>query len=167
MNGRGSNRNDEGRLRRARNWLAAHPVAVAGVVAGILGLVTLGLGLGLGAWQAVCRDCPSVAQIYVWEPKQSTRILDREGRLIAELFEERRTPIDISTLPPHVGQAFVSVEDKRFYSHGDRLPTAGHGQRSATSSAAASRAAAAPSRSSSRATCSRRASASIRWSRAS
>jgi penicillin-binding protein 1A len=63
----------------------------------------------------VCRDCPSIAQIYVWEPKQATKIFDRDGKLIAELFEERRTPIEISTLPPYVPQAFIAIEDKRFY----------------------------------------------------
>jgi penicillin-binding protein 1A len=86
-------------------------------VTGTVGLMALGAGLFFGSWRAVCRDCPSVAQIYVWEPKQSTKILDRDGQLIAELFEERRTPIDISTLPAHVPQAFIAVEDKRFYRH--------------------------------------------------
>jgi penicillin-binding protein 1A len=102
---------------RGSAWIASHPGVVTAALAGTLGLVALGAGLGMGAWQAVCRDCPSVAQIYVWEPKQSTKILDRDGKLIAELFEERRTPIDISTLPAHVPQAFIAVEDKRFYQH--------------------------------------------------
>jgi penicillin-binding protein 1A len=105
------------RLRRTRSWLAARPVTVAAVIATVVALVSLAAGLGVGAWRAVCRDCPSVAQIYVWEPKQSSRILDRDGKLIAELFEERRTPIDLSTLPAHVGHAFIAVEDKRFYRH--------------------------------------------------
>jgi penicillin-binding protein 1A len=102
---------------RVRAWVVAHRVLVTVLVATLVGMVSLGLGLGLGAWQAVCRDCPSIAQIYVWEPKQSTKIFDRDGKLIAELFEERRTPIEIETLPPHVTRAFVAVEDKRFYHH--------------------------------------------------
>jgi penicillin-binding protein 1A len=105
------------RFGRGRKWLAAHPGFVTAAVAGTVGLIALAAGLGVGAWKAVCRDCPSVAQIYVWEPKQSTKILDREGRLFAELFEERRTPIEIGTLPAHVPQAFVAIEDKRFYRH--------------------------------------------------
>ncbi|CAN5788632.1 PBP1A family penicillin-binding protein [soil metagenome] len=102
---------------RVRTWLGAHPGVVTGTVLGGIALISLGAGLGLGTWSAVCRDCPSIAQIYVWEPKQSTRLLDRDGKLIAELFEERRTPVDLSTLPQHVPQAFVAVEDKRFYRH--------------------------------------------------
>jgi penicillin-binding protein 1A len=102
---------------RVRAWLGAHAGLVAAVAIAGVALISLGLGLGLGAWQTVCRDCPSIAQIYVWEPKQSTKIFDRDGKLIAELFEERRTPIDISTLPAHVPQAFIAVEDRRFYRH--------------------------------------------------
>jgi penicillin-binding protein 1A len=105
------------RMGRGRAWLSAHPGVVTAAVAGTVGVTALGAGLFVGSWQAVCRDCPSVAQIFVWEPKQSTKILDRDGQLIAELFEERRTPIEISTLPAHVPQAFIAVEDKRFYRH--------------------------------------------------
>ncbi|HEX6308263.1 MAG TPA: PBP1A family penicillin-binding protein [Longimicrobiales bacterium] len=100
-----------------RSWLHEHPAVVRGLGLGVIALLSLFTGLAIGSWQAVCRDCPSVAQIYAWEPKEATRLLDRDGKLFAELFEERRTPVQFETLPPHVGQAFVAVEDKRFYEH--------------------------------------------------
>jgi 1A family penicillin-binding protein len=103
--------------RATSDWIRSHPRLVTTAVAGIVALGSLGAGLGAGAWNAVCRDCPSIAQIYVWEPKQATKIFDRDGKLIAELFEERRTPIEISTLPSYVPQAFIAVEDQRFYGH--------------------------------------------------
>jgi penicillin-binding protein 1A len=87
-----------------------------GVIA-LVALASLAAGLLVGAWGSVCRDCPSIAQIYVWEPKQSTKIFDHDDKLIAELFEERRTPVEIETLPDYVKHAFVAVEDKRFYRH--------------------------------------------------
>ncbi|HUF49705.1 MAG TPA: PBP1A family penicillin-binding protein [Longimicrobiales bacterium] len=105
------------RLRRLRGWLAARPRLMAGLGIGVIALCSLLAGLFIGAWQTVCRDCPSIAQIHVWEPKQATKILDHDGKLIAELFEERRTPVEIGTLPRHVPQAFVAIEDKRFYRH--------------------------------------------------
>lgn len=86
-------------------------VLIALALAGAVG------GLALGSWHSVCRDCPSVAQIYAWEPKSSTKILSHDGKLIAELFQERRTPVQIETLPPYVKHAFIAVEDKRFYHH--------------------------------------------------
>ena len=102
---------------RARRSVSAHPRLVAGVLIAIFALTTLGAGLSLGTWNAVCRTCPSIAAIYVWEPKSATKILDRDGQRIAELFQERRTPVQIESLPPYVPQAFVAVEDKRFYRH--------------------------------------------------
>lgn len=100
-----------------RRWLSGNPRTVAAVVLALVALGSLAAGLLVGAWGSVCRTCPSIAQIYVWEPKQSTKILDHDGKLIAELFEERRTPVEIETLPPYVKYAFVAVEDKRFYRH--------------------------------------------------
>jgi penicillin-binding protein 1A len=95
-----------------------HPGLMRGFALGVLALMTLFAGLAIGSWRSVCRTCPSVAQIYAWEPKEATRLLDRDGKLFAELFEERRTPVEFETLPEHVGQAFIAIEDKRFYQHG-------------------------------------------------
>ncbi len=48
----------------------------------------------------------------------STQILDRNGKLIYEIYEgKRRTPVKLSDLPPYVYQATIAVEDKDFYKH--------------------------------------------------
>jgi penicillin-binding protein 1A len=83
----------------------------------IVALIGSGAGVAVGSWRSVCRDCPSVAQIYAWEPKSATKIFSHDKKLIAELFQERRTPVQIETLPPYVRHAFIAVEDKRFYQH--------------------------------------------------
>ena len=80
-------------------------------------LTCLALGLGMGFWRNLCVQCPSIAQIYAWEPTQAAKVYAQNGELIAELGVERRTPVSIGDLPPHVPQAFVAVEDKRFYDH--------------------------------------------------
>src|SRR6476620_4090625 len=41
----------------------------------------------------------------------------RDGPLIGESGRESRTTVSIRTLPKYVGQAFVAVEDQRFYQH--------------------------------------------------
>lgn len=105
------------RARAILEWLRARPRLISRVGLGLVVLLALFAGLGLGSWNSVCRDCPSIAQIYVWEPKQATRIFSHDGRLIAELYQERRTPVSLADLPPYVPQAFIAVEDKRFYSH--------------------------------------------------
>src|SRR3989304_8257144 len=48
----------------------------------------------------------------------STRILDRNGKLIYEIYsDKRRSPIVLSDLPQHIAQATISIEDKDFYKH--------------------------------------------------
>lgn len=104
-------------VRGLPGWIRARPRLVAGALLGAGALISMGAGLALGAWRNVCYDCPSVAQIFVWEPDQATKILSHDGQLIAELFLERRTPVSLESLPPHVGQAFIAIEDRRFYRH--------------------------------------------------
>jgi len=48
---------------------------------------------------------------------QSSQILARDGSLIGEVGRELRTSISIRSLPRYVPQAFVAVEDQRFYQH--------------------------------------------------
>jgi penicillin-binding protein 1C len=48
----------------------------------------------------------------------STKIFDRNGKLIYEIYtDKRRAPINLSDLPKYVPQATISIEDKNFYSH--------------------------------------------------
>jgi penicillin-binding protein 1A len=51
------------------------------------------------------------------EVPQATLVLARDGTPIGLLGAEKRLSVPLETLPRHVGQAFVAVEDKRFYQH--------------------------------------------------
>ena len=48
---------------------------------------------------------------------QSSLVLARDGSLIGEIGKEIRTSVSIKTLPKYLPQAFVAVEDHRFYEH--------------------------------------------------
>ena len=48
---------------------------------------------------------------------QASLVYARDGSLIGEIGKEIRTSVSIRTLPKYVGQAFVAVEDHRFYQH--------------------------------------------------
>src|SRR5690606_38402294 len=50
-------------------------------------------------------------------PSQVTRVLARDGTLLAELFTERRTVVKIEELPRHVKLAVLAAEDASFYEH--------------------------------------------------
>lgn len=48
----------------------------------------------------------------------STHILDRNGKLLYEIYrEQNRTPVKITELPSYVYQAAIAIEDKDFYRH--------------------------------------------------
>ena len=50
--------------------------------------------------------------------KLSTKILDRHGNLLYQIYkDENRTVISINDLPDHVKNAFLAAEDKDFYRH--------------------------------------------------
>lgn len=49
----------------------------------------------------------------------STKIYDRNGELLYEIFnEENRSQVRLTELPVYVAQATIAIEDKDFYSHG-------------------------------------------------
>lgn len=56
----------------------------------------------------------------VWriiKPAQSSIVLARDGSLIGEIGAELRTIVAIASLPKFVPQAFIAIEDQRFYQH--------------------------------------------------
>ena len=54
----------------------------------------------------------------------STRLLDRNGKLIYEIYtDKRRSPVKLDELPDYIKSATISIEDKDFYKHhGFSLP---------------------------------------------
>src|SRR6187431_1210843 len=60
----------------------------------------------------------STGQVWQIVPQpQSSLVYARDGSLIGEIGHESRTSVSIRTLPKYVPQAFVAVEDQRFYQH--------------------------------------------------
>ena len=60
---------------------------------------------------------PKFDSLEDYRPSQVTRMYDRSGRVVAELFEERRTVVPLERIPQHVRRAFLAAEDADFYSH--------------------------------------------------
>lgn len=52
-----------------------------------------------------------------YEPPQVTRVLSRDGAVLASLFTERRTVVKFADIPNHVKLAFLAAEDASFYQH--------------------------------------------------
>ena len=79
-------------------------------------LVTVGVGVVI--WRLE-KALPSTQEITQgnYRPPQVTRVLARDGTVLAELFTERRTVVDVALLPVHVKLAFIAAEDARFFEH--------------------------------------------------
>ncbi len=68
--------------------------------------------------QAPAAPAKSTGQAWqIVTPAQSSLVYARDGSLIGEIGAEWRTNVSIRTLPKYVGEAFIAVEDKRFYQH--------------------------------------------------
>lgn len=99
------------RLQKVLKWARRLAITMAG-------LVVVGL---FAAWLLVRHyeaDLPSVAELERgYHPSQVTRVVARDGTLLAEVFTERRTVVGIDELPAHVKLAVLAAEDANFYNH--------------------------------------------------
>lgn len=80
--------------------------AAAGSVALVLGLFFL-----------ITWDMPSTDDLWEARQGQSITFLDRNGHVILREGAQNAPPVDLASLPPYVAQAFVAIEDKKFYHH--------------------------------------------------
>jgi penicillin-binding protein 1A len=80
---------------------------------GIIGAVALVAG-GLIYFG---RDLPDYKALANYEPPIVTRAYASDGRLLAEFATEKRVYVPIDSVPALVIHAFISAEDKHFYTH--------------------------------------------------
>lgn len=81
-------------------WLAAGGVAL---IAAFFLFITWGL--------------PSTDDLWEARQGQSITFVDRNGHVILREGAQNAPPVDLGTLPPYVAQAFIAIEDRKFYNH--------------------------------------------------
>ncbi len=82
----------------------------------VTGLAFAALALG-GVFWIYSRDLPDYEYLANYTPKTISRIYSGEGQLMDEYATERRIFAPIDQIPDLVKEAFISAEDKNFYSH--------------------------------------------------
>ncbi|MDD9940689.1 MAG: PBP1A family penicillin-binding protein [Myxococcales bacterium] len=82
------------------------------VFLGAAGLLTM-----VGVFAYYSRDLPTVAALRDYEPAQVTRIVDRRGAVLNEVFEERRTVVPMERIPRVLVLSVLAAEDADFYRH--------------------------------------------------
>ena len=93
--------------RRVPSWARYGPLAGA--------LILL---LVAAAWErCLLQTCPDVSRLSSYQPGAGLVLLDRDGRTLDELMPVEGQVVRLASLPPHVPEAFVAVEDHRFRDH--------------------------------------------------
>lgn len=114
MSKRGKSPNNAKRTERRgkkRSWLR------------VLLILTLFLAVSFGAtlyfaYYYFSRDLPDILKIAEYEPTLATEVYSADGRQIAEFASQRRRLVQYEDIPSHVRNAFIAIEDKRFFEHG-------------------------------------------------
>ncbi len=81
---------------------------------GLLGIVVIGIGAITIA--SLVKGAPQLDPSKLVDPL-STKFYDKDGHFLYEYGKENRTKITYSELPKKVEDAFISIEDARFYQH--------------------------------------------------
>ncbi|MBK44837.1 MAG: penicillin-binding protein [Roseovarius sp.] len=93
-------------------------LSLLGTVFSLITLAVLIVGLSIGAVLHIYgKDLPSHESLANYTPPTISRIYSAEGRIIDEFARERRLFTPAEEIPDLVKQAFISAEDKNFYSH--------------------------------------------------
>lgn len=82
----------------------------------LLGIGIVSLIMSAGVW--LFWGIPLPTKLTTSAIPVSTKLFDRNGKLIFEIYTDtRRTPVKPDDLPDYVAQATIAIEDKNFYKH--------------------------------------------------
>ena len=84
----------------------------------LFSILSVACALGVYAW--LFADLPSLDALYDRAAAPSTKILDRNGRLLYEIIDPhqgKHTPVALGAIPLYCQQATIATEDANFYSN--------------------------------------------------
>ncbi|MDZ4867553.1 MAG: penicillin-binding protein 1A [Alphaproteobacteria bacterium] len=85
---------------------------------GGIAVLTISVFAGVALYlYKLSQDLPDYSALANYQPPITTRVYANDGSLIAEYARERRLFVPIESIPRRVIDAFLSAEDKDFYSH--------------------------------------------------
>jgi len=83
-------------------------------VAGLCFVLGVGAGIVL---LAKFGDFPAIRSAAAYRPSVTSKIFDRNNRLVGEIYLEKRNVVPFKAIPPHVVNAFLAAEDANFFKH--------------------------------------------------
>ena len=83
----------------------------------LLLLLTLPLLGALAIYLHVAPQLPEAAELREMRLTEPMQVFSQDGKLLAVFGEQRRIPVRYEQIPPLVANAFIAVEDQRFFKH--------------------------------------------------
>ncbi len=89
------------------SYLRRTPAALVGIAVGVMIAFIIILAFDFGR----------VRDLATFQPNATTKIYDRNGVLVSELFSQKRDVVPLRKIPKNLINAFIAVEDNEFYDH--------------------------------------------------
>ena len=88
------------------------------LICAISGAVLMGC-MGIGMFNGILHSAPDISTIDVTPSGYATNVYDAEGHLMTKLVgaDSNRTYVAMDKIPEDLANAFVAIEDERFYEH--------------------------------------------------
>ena len=89
------------------------------ILVALFGLALLSMFFGLGMVKGILDSTPPLTSFHFGPTKFATKIVDRNGNVMDTLVEEgsNREAVKFSDIPVNLVNAFVAIEDERFWEH--------------------------------------------------
>ena len=92
-------------------------IDVSQIMRRCLVVIFLGMVSVLSVVLFLSKDLPSLEQLENYDPDLVTRIYSADGKVLTELFVQKRVFVELTNIPIHMQNAVIASEDRRFYQH--------------------------------------------------
>ena len=113
------NRLYEMKSKRARIWHRFTGILKTVILFCFVASLFLGVSFGYGLFRGILDSAPDIHKIHVGPTSYATKIYDKKGNLMSTLVTEgsNRERVSYEELPKDMINAFVAIEDERFWRH--------------------------------------------------
>ncbi|MFZ4712793.1 MAG: penicillin-binding protein 1A [Bacteriovoracaceae bacterium] len=87
------------------------------LIIGLIMLAVAGVLTLVGLFMYVSMDLPQISSLADYQPPVASQILSQDGKILLELYTEKREIAKMEEIPRRVIDAFLSAEDDNFYNH--------------------------------------------------